>query len=272
MADLKDSQDRYADWWSTSITQFRPNEISMRGYPIEDLIGRVSFPAMVTLMIMGELPSDTHSRLLEAAMVASVDHGPQAPSIAIARMAATCGVPFNGIIASGVSVLGDVHGGAGQQCISLFHEMDQQVEAGREVELVVREIVQEYVQERKFIPGFGHRFHKVDPRAVRLYELLDQARNDGQIDGHYMDFATLIAEELSTIKGRQVATNIDGATAVVYSELGFSPEIGRALFILSRSVGLVANAWEEMQSGSRLKGPLPKDVYPTYLGHEKRRL
>ena len=87
-----------------------------------------------------------------------------------------------------------------------------------------------------------------------------------------MDFATLIAEELSTIKGRQVATNIDGATAVVYSELGFSPEIGRALFILSRSVGLVANAWEEMQSGSRLKGPLPKDVYPTYLGHEKRRL
>ena len=53
-------------------------------------------------------------------LVASVDHGPQAPSIAIARMAVTCGLPLNGAMASAINVLDDVHGGAGEQCLSLY--------------------------------------------------------------------------------------------------------------------------------------------------------
>ena len=50
--------------------------------------------------------------------MAAVDHGPQAPSIAIARMAATCGVGLNNAMASAINVLGDVHGGAGEQAWS----------------------------------------------------------------------------------------------------------------------------------------------------------
>ena len=52
--------------------------------------------------------------------MAAVDHGPQAPSIAIARMAATCGVGINNAMASAINVLGDVHGGAGEQAVELF--------------------------------------------------------------------------------------------------------------------------------------------------------
>ena len=46
-------------------------------------------------MLRGELPRPEQAALLEAALVAGVDHGPQAPSIAAARMAATCGVGLN---------------------------------------------------------------------------------------------------------------------------------------------------------------------------------
>lgn len=97
-------------WWSTSITRIAPGEIDLRGYPIEQLIGKLGFVGAIWLLTKGSLPTPAQSRLLEAAMVASVDHGPQAPSIASARMAATCGVGINGAIANGVNVLGDTHG------------------------------------------------------------------------------------------------------------------------------------------------------------------
>src|SRR5258705_13688130 len=84
-----------SDWWSTSIIDIHPGSIAVRGYPIQELIGRIRFPDMVWLMLRGELPTPAQSALLEAAMVAAVDHGPHAPSIAISRMAVTCGLPLN---------------------------------------------------------------------------------------------------------------------------------------------------------------------------------
>src|SRR6478672_2076712 len=108
------------DWWRTSIIDMSPGVIRYRGYPIEQLIGRVSLPHMIWLMTRGELPGDAQAFLLDAALMAAVDHGPQAPSIAISRMAATCGVGLNNAIGSAVNVLGDVHGGAGEQAVELY--------------------------------------------------------------------------------------------------------------------------------------------------------
>ncbi len=67
-------------------------------------------------------------------------------------------------------------------------------------------------------------------------------------------------------KGRKIPMNIDGATAVIYSELGFSPALGRGLFILSRSVGILAHAWEQSQQGGRIKGPMPPGIPYRYTG------
>ena len=105
---MSEPSDRQAceDWWATSIIEMRPGVIRYRGYAIEDLIGRISFPAMIWLMLRGELPSEGEAELLGTALMAAVDHGPQAPSIAIARMAATCGVGINNAMASAINVLG----------------------------------------------------------------------------------------------------------------------------------------------------------------------
>ena len=111
-------------WWHTDIIDVRPGEIDLRGYPVQELIGSVSFVDTIWLMLRGELPSRAQAALLEAALVASVDHGPQAPSIAIARMAITCGARVNGAMASAINVLDDVHGGPGQQCMELYLEID----------------------------------------------------------------------------------------------------------------------------------------------------
>ena len=248
-----------ADWWATAVSRIEPGVIELRGRPVQDLIGTTTLAEMIWLMVRGDSPAPGQARLLEAALVAGVDHGPQAPSIAIARMTATCGVGLNGAMANGVNALGDVHGGAGQQCVELLNEICDH--AGDDVARAAREVLAEWRARSPYVPGFGHRFHPVDPRRDPLLSLVDAAVRDGVVAGRHLAAARAVEEVLT----RRVPMNIDGATAVIYAELGFAPPLARGLFVLSRSVGILAHAWEETQQGRRIKGPIPPSILPTYL-------
>lgn len=252
-----------SDWWRTSIIEMEPGKISFRGYPVEELIGNVSFPQMIWLMTRGDLPDENQAALFQAALVAAVDHGPQAPSIAAARMAVTCGLPLNGAMASAVNFLDDVHGGAGEQAVELYHMID--AAGGPEH---TADILAQWQEKRtKFIPGFGHRFHKpVDPRSPRLLGLVDEAAAKGVVSGRFAAIGRAIERTLAETKGKAVPMNIDGATAVIYAELGFPAPLARGLFCLSRSVGVISHAWEQMGQGGRNKGPTPPSYRWTYDG------
>jgi citrate synthase len=99
---MEDGRAKAEAWWRTSIVEMQPGIIRYRGYAIEDLIGQVSFSGMIWLMLRGDLPSEGQAKLLDTALMSAVDHGPQAPSIAIARMAMSCGVGLNNAMASAV--------------------------------------------------------------------------------------------------------------------------------------------------------------------------
>lgn len=257
-----------SDWWTTDIIDMAPGQIRFRGKPIEDLIGSVTFPQMIWLMTRGDLPTPQQARLLECALVAAVDHGPQAPSIAAARMAVTCGLSLNGAMASAVNMLDDVHGGAGEQAVEFYGWVRNAMGDGQETEAAAAAMIDRWQAERtRFIPGFGHRFHKPeDPRAPRLLELVAQAALAGTVSGEFGQIAQAVQVVLNTRKGKPVPMNIDGATAVIYAELGFSGPLARGLFCLSRSVGVIAHAYEQMQQGGRNKGPTPPDYRWTYTG------
>ena len=260
-------------WWSTSITDVQPGSIAMRGYAIQDLIGRVSYSEMVWLMVRGERPTAAQAQLLEATLVAGVDHGPHAPSIAISRMAITCGLPLNGAMASAINVLDDVHGGAGQQCMELMLEILPSSDGAEPDDAAIAAGLDRFISARgKVIPGFGHRWHGIDPRAVRLLELVRAAEATGQISGRYARVAMGIERVLQARKGQPIPMNIDGITAAIYLELGFAPALGRGLFILSRSVGILAHAWEQSQEGHRLKGPMAPSIPYRYTGVGPRSL
>jgi len=260
-------------WWDTSIIDIHPGKIAIRGYPIEQLIGRVRFPEMIWLMLRGELPTVDQAELLEAALVPGVDHGPHAPSIAISRMAVTCGLPVNGAMASAVNVLDDIHGGAGQQCMERYHEIDALAgENGNLVEAAATVLAKYRAAGEMIMPGFGHRFHPVDPRVAPLYALLQRAEAKGAIGGRYAKIGRAVEEALKAHKGKLIPMNIDGITAVIFCELGFEPELGRGLFILSRSVGILAHAWEQKQRGRRIMGPMPPSIPFQYSGPARRDL
>ncbi|MFO1281422.1 MAG: citryl-CoA lyase [Burkholderiales bacterium] len=260
-------------WWDTSIIDIHPGKIAIRGYPIEQLIGNIRFPDMIWLMLKGELPTRGQSELLEAALVPGVDHGPHAPSIAISRMAVTCGLPVNGAMASAINVLDDVHGGAGQQCMELYGEIDAKAGPAGDLVATATAVIRARIDSGdKIVPGFGHRFHPVDPRSAPLLALVAKAKATGAVSGRYAAIGQAVGAALEAIKGRHLPMNIDGITAVIFCELGFEPELGRGLFILSRSVGILAHAWEQKQRGRRIMGPMPPAIPFQYSGPAPRDL
>lgn len=258
------------DWWATAISDISPGIIRFRGYPIEELIGSVSFPQMIWLMVRGELPSAAEAGLLELTLVAAVDHGPQAPSIAAARMASSCGLDLNNAVATGVNLLGDVHGGAGQQCMRVLAALRASADAGTPLDSAAAALVADYRERRAYVPGFGHRYHPRDPRRDPLIGAVEQAVAEGIVPGRHLEAALALESALSAVGSRPVPMNIDGATATIYSELGFPPELGRGLFVLSRSVGILAHSWEQRGEPARIKGPIPRRILPTYTGPAPR--
>jgi citrate synthase len=261
-------------WWRTGVSRVEPDVIEYRGYPVQDLIGNAGFVETMWLLVTGELPSRGQAALLEAALLAAADHGPQAPSIASARMAATCGVGLNSAVANGVNVLGDVHGGAGQQCVELLGGLAAAVAEGGDPLEVARGAVADHAARGAYVPepvpGFGHRFHTRDPRRDPLVALVQAAVADGHVEGRHLRVALALEEALGERRSRPVPMNIDGATAIVYAEMGCPPELARGLFVMSRSVGILAHAWEERQSGARIKGPLPPPLTAPYTGTPTR--
>ena len=267
------SREAARDWWQTAIIDMSPGSIRIRGYPIEQLIGNLDFPQMIWLMLRGEVPAKREAALLGAVLVAAVDHGPQAPTIAIARMAITCGIGINNAMASATNVYGDVHGGAAEQAMELLADIRARIDAGAALDEATRAGLDHFqATVGKFIPGFGHRFHRHDPRGPRLLGLVDAAAQDGVVRGRFADIGRQIERDLERRAGRHLTMNIDGSAAVVLCELGFAPTLGRGLMALSRSVGILAHAWEQQCQGGRNKGPIPPDFLYSYTGPPPRDL
>ena len=93
--------------WKTAITQIKPGEIRVRGFEIAELMGAVSYAEAVYLVLKGELPSKAEARMIEAILVASIDHGPTPPSVLAARTVLSGGNSLNASVAAGVLTIGD---------------------------------------------------------------------------------------------------------------------------------------------------------------------
>src|SRR5450759_3160070 len=80
--------------WQSALTEIAPNKILVRGYPLDEMMGRLGFAEAVYLLLMGELPTPAIGRMLNAVLVATIDHGVTPPSTLAARNVATTGAPL----------------------------------------------------------------------------------------------------------------------------------------------------------------------------------
>jgi len=224
--------------WKTAITKIEPNKISVRGYRVDRLMGKISFPQAIYLILKGELPDEKTGKMVDAILVSSIDHGATPPSTLAARTIASTGSPLNAALAGGILAIYKYHGGAIENAMKQYLEI---VEMGDDIEKSAEKFVEEKLSSKKVIYGFGHRYHKNDPRTAKLFEL---ARELG-FYGKYVKTAQAIADSIERIKGKRLPINVDGAIAAVLCELGFPPELGNAFFIMARTPGLIAHIYEE---------------------------
>ncbi|MCK4849335.1 MAG: citryl-CoA lyase [Candidatus Heimdallarchaeota archaeon] len=251
--------------WTTEITSVSPNELLIRGYPLDELIGSISYAAGIFLTIKGELPSPQEERVINAILVATMDHGVTAPSAVAARTVASCGVPISTALAAGISAIGDHHGGAGERCINFLAESLQDYNENQSLKNLAKNLVTKKRNQKERIPGFGHRFHTNDPRTVKLLEI---AKQEG-ISGIHVKLASLIAIELTKQSGRELPLNVDGAIGALLADMGFKAQTGKAFFAISRITGLTAHILEEF-SERPVRTIIPSKA--KYSGPNKRHL
>ena len=242
--------------WVTRITRIEPNRIAVRGQKVDELMGQFSFAQVVYLILKGELPSESHSRVVDAIMVASIDHGVTPPSAVTARSVASCGVPLTAALAAGVLSIGRHHGGAVEGCMkALMGAVDEARSKKLPLEDAARNLVKKLKEEKKRLPGFGHRIHTEDPRTRRLREL---AAESG-LKGPYLEITECLEKALKESSGKELPLNVDGAIAAVLCEMDFPPALGNAFFVIGRVPGLIAHIYEETSTMKPMRTIVPSE-------------
>ena len=257
------------DRWPTRLTSTAPNHVLVRGFPLDEMMGRLSFAEAVYLLLMGELPTPAIGRMLNAVLISSIDHGVTPPSTLAARNVATSGAPLKDCVAAGILAFGPHHGGDIESCMRFLDSGLAIVRSGRSMPDAADTIVEEYARTSQVPPGFGHRFHTRDPRAGRLFQMALEL----ELEGEHVRLLRAVERALEARQeryGRALPVNVDGAIAAICADLGFAYELGNAIFLISRLPGLIAHAHEERtgQPPMRLIDPTTHE----YVGSKERRL
>lgn len=227
--------------WNTAITRIEPNRVGVRGYDIAELMGRVSFGAAVYLILTGELPSPAIARLMDAILVASIDHGATPPSALAARTVASTGATLSAAVAAGIMSINRHHGGAIEDCARQLKAIaDRATRESISLDEAAARTLAAMRESGERMPGFGHRYHTKDPRTARLFELAREA----DVDGVHMKAARAVEKAFADAK-KALPINVDGAIGAVLADLGMNLAAFNGIFMIARTPGLVTHAIEE---------------------------
>lgn len=253
--------------WKSKITKVEPNHLVTRGYRQEDLIGNISYPHVVYLLLKGELPSEEHGKMIDAILTACIDHGVTPPSSIASRIVASGGVPLPTAVAAGVLSIGDAHGGAIEKGAKFLQDgIVRMKNEKKPIAEMGKMLVKEAKENHKRILGFGHRVHTADPRTKRLFTLADKLK----ISGDHIALSKIIETELESSAGRKLPINVDGAIAAITSDMGFDYRLGKAFFLLGRVAGLTAQVYEEQTREKPMRKMFSVDC--EYDGPEEKNL
>ena len=254
-------------YWETNLSYTCEDGIYIRGYDLVELIGNVPFPSALYLLYTGELPEPNVAKLIDALMVASIDHGPGTPSVLAARTAVSGGASLGPAAAAGLLTLGKFHGAAVQASMEAIQCVVDLTDAadGATTLAAADQVVADWRRANRRISGFGHRQHKQkDPRLARLFGLAEEAG----VSGRYLEAARALEQALKRAIGKDLPINIDGAMAAILCEIGFPPALANAVFMVARLTGILAHAQEEQEQMPPMRRIHPVDH--GYSGPEHR--
>lgn len=236
--------------WKTNISVHKDGELYIRGRKLTELIAKYGFVDGIFLILLCRLPKPAEAEVLDACLLACIDHGVEAPTAFVGRIVASTGNSVNAALAADMLAIGDYHGGA--------------IEAAMEFLLrpgTVKTNVAATLARKERLAGYGHKvYKKSDPRATALFARAAKAK----LDDKFIKKAFLIEKELARQSGKVLPLNIDAAIAAILVTLGFEPKLGKAFFALGRMPGMMAHIVEELKNEKPYRRFEESDV--EYLG------
>ncbi|PSH01336.1 MAG: citryl-CoA lyase [Nanohaloarchaea archaeon QH_8_44_6] len=215
--------------WRTEIASSGENG-KIRGQDMEKVM-EMEFADAIWLLLKGEEPGAEESQLFNTVLSSSIDHGVGNPSTVSARTVQSGGNDMNTSVAAGVLALGDKHGGAIEEGMKILQSQK-----------TAEEIVEEYLENGEKIPGLGHKvYDDRDPRAEKIFQKAENLGLKGEYREKMKEIKKVFAE-----KKVPLVINVDGAISAVMSDLHWDYRLGKGLFIIARTPGLVAHVREEM--------------------------
>lgn len=259
----------WSDYWKTGISFVGPHKLLIRGYPIDEIIDRLSFSETMFLTIKGELATPAQARVLDAALSSIPAHQWVAAHLLAAAVTASASPesPIPGI-ATGILTMGSVTVSP-QATAELIDRVTAVIaEQGATPADAAATVVGEYRAAGKLIPGLGHPNHKdQDPRATALAEV---ARGEGTW-GEACELYALVHQAFVAASGKSLPINIDGMLATVLMDLGFDPFEMAGIAATAAMPGIVAAVIEEIRSGVPLR-IVPDALGSVYTGPDERHI
>ena len=223
--------------------------------PRDDL----DYSANFLYMLREKEPDPLSARILDICLTLHAEHTMNASTFSARVTASTLTDPY-AVVASAVGTLGGpLHGGANEEVIGMLEEIGS-IEN-------VRPYIEDRLQRKAKIMGFGHRVYKVkDPRATILQNLAEQLFEKFGHDKYYdlaLEMEQVVAEKLGH-KG--IYPNVDFYSGLVYRKLGIPTDLFTPVFAIARVAGWLAH-WKEQLAENRIFRPsqvysgLHKQIY-----------
>jgi len=241
--------------WRTAISYKTKDKIVVRGYDLNDLTGTIGFADMAYLVWRGELPPPSHARMLDAILVSMAEHA-FSPSSAASRFIASGGVPLHVGVAGGMLAIGSLHGTADRPAALFRDAVDRMRREHLSEQETARGVAGDARRSGQRLPGFHHPQHIRDPRTARLLELSD----GWGISGTYVAMARAIEAATEEFWGRRIFLNGPGTVGAICLDMGFDVELIKGIFLLARTVSLVAHTDEESRREKGWRGSANADI------------
>ena len=225
---------------TTRIATSTKSDIFVRGKSLTgELIGKLTFTEMTFFQVLGRMPTEGQTAMLDACLVALMEHG-LTPSAITARLTYdSAPEAMQAAIAAGLLGVGSLFVGTVEGAAALIARI---VESPDGMEAEARRIAEAHRAEKRRVPGFGHPIHKPDdPRPPVLFEV---AERHG-VAGAHIEAVRALARAVDEVAGRHLTLNATGAIAACLGDAGVPPGIMRGFAVLARCAGLVGHVLEE---------------------------
>lgn len=224
--------------FKTSISKMTDDDHIIRGEKLSKLM-QGSFSDAIYLILKGDKPSKVEAQIFESILVSIIDHGMGTASSMASRFVASTGNSVNSAIGTGILALGDYHGGAIENAMKQLKDVKN-----------AASFVEQSLKNKEIIYGFGHKVYKdFDPRAKQILDMCD----DLGFKSEYLDLVKDIESEIEKQKGKKIVLNVDGVIAAVLMTMEFTPNAGKAFFVIGRTPGLSAQVIEELENESPVR-------------------